>query len=447
MAGTTLDEHAPQSAEHVAERGHGTDDDIMTAAVAGTRELLAAAKHASIALATTTTDVKNRALEAIARLLTERSGDILTANERDLYAGRAAGLGDGLLDRLALTPDRIDGLASAVRDVIALPDPVGVVVRGSTLPSGVKIEQARVPFGVVGAIYEARPNVTVDIAALALKSGNAVALRGGTAAENTNRVLVEVIGDALVEAGLPRDAVQTVDPFGRDGASAMMRARGLVDVLIPRGSAGLIRTVVTESTVPVIETGAGVVHIVLDESAPVERSVEIVRNAKVQRPSVCNAVETLLVHEAAAARLLPPVVAALRAEGVTVHADLRAAAIVADTVPITHEDWSTEHMSLDISVGVADSLDEAIAHIRRYSTGHTESIITDHLGNAERFLAEVDSAVVMVNASTRFTDGGEFGFGAEVGISTQKLHARGPMGLPELTSTKWIVRGTGQIRA
>ena len=331
--------------------------------------------------------------------------------------------------------------------IVALTDPVGEAVRGSALPNGIKITQVRVPFGVVGAIYEARPNVTVDIAALALKSGNAAVLRGGSAAINTNRVLVEVIQEALGEAGLPAESVQTIDEFGREGATELMKARGYVDVLIPRGSADLIRTVVTESTVPVIETGAGVVHIVLDESAREDWAVDIVRNAKVQRPSVCNAVETLLVHRSAAERLLPLGARARSTEaGVTVHADERARAFAPCAVPATEEDWATEHMSLDISVKVVDSLDEAIAHIRRYSTQHTESIITNDLANAERFLAEVDSAVVMVNASTRFTDGGEFGFGAEVGISTQKLHARGPMGLPELTSTKWIVRGSGQIR-
>jgi glutamate-5-semialdehyde dehydrogenase len=319
-------------------------------------------------------------------------------------------------------------------------------VRGSALPNGIKITQVRVPFGVVGAIYEARPNVTIDIAALALKSGNAAVLRGGSAAINTNRVLVEVIREALGDAGLPVESVQTIDEFGRDGAAELMKARGYVDVLIPRGSAELIRTVVTESTVPVIETGAGVVHIVLDETAREDWAVDIVRNAKVQRPSVCNAVETLLVHAASAERLLPAVLSALTEAGVTVHADERAIRFAPGAEAATEEDWATEHMSLDISVKIVDSLDEAITHIRRYSTQHTESIITNDLANAERFLAEVDSAVVMVNASTRFTDGGEFGFGAEVGISTQKLHARGPMGLPELTSTKWIVRGSGQIR-
>jgi glutamate-5-semialdehyde dehydrogenase len=407
---------------------------------------LAAAKEASLALATANTDQKNAALRAIAGRLSSTASRILEANELDLANGRENGLSTGLIDRLTLTDARLAGLAEAVLQIVALTDPVGEAVRGSALPNGIKLTQVRVPFGVVGAIYEARPNVTVDIAALALKSGNAAVLRGGSAAIETNRVLVEVIGEALREAGLPAGSVQTIDEFGREGATELMKARGYVDVLIPRGSAELIRTVVTESTVPVIETGAGVVHILLDESAREDWSVDIVRNAKVQRPSVCNAVETVLVHSAAAERLLPPVLAALTDAGVTVHADERTRRFAPTSIPATDEDWATEHMSLDISVKIVDSLDEAIAHIRRYSTQHTESIITNDLANAERFLAEVDSAVVMVNASTRFTDGGEFGFGAEVGISTQKLHARGPMGLPELTSTKWLVRGSGQIR-
>jgi glutamate-5-semialdehyde dehydrogenase len=314
------------------------------------------------------------------------------------------------------------------------------------MPNGVQLTQVRVPFGVVGAIYEARPNVTIDIAALALKSGNAVILRGGSAAENTNRVLVATIQGALEATGLPIEAVQTIDEFGREGAKQLMQARGYVDVLIPRGSASLINTVVSESKVPVIETGAGVVHVYLDDSADLEMAVEIVSNAKVQRPSVCNALETLLVNAASAERLLPAVAARLRSEGVTMHADAAASALIPDAVPATEDDWTTEYMSLDLAIKVVDDLDEAIDHIRRYSTHHTESIITNDLARAERFLAEVDSAVVIVNASTRFTDGGEFGFGAEVGISTQKLHARGPMGLPELTSTKWVVRGSGQVR-
>jgi glutamate-5-semialdehyde dehydrogenase len=407
----------------------------------------AAAKEASHRLARATTAEKDAALQSIADLLVERIEQVVTANAADLEAGRAADLGDGLLDRLKLDETRVRAIASAVVDVISLTDPVGETVSGRSLPSGVRIDQVRVPLGVVGAIYEARPNVTIDIAALALKSGNAVVLRGGSAAERTNAVLVQVLRDALDRVGLPADAVQTVDDFGRAGAQHLMRARDFVDVLIPRGSARLIQAVVTEATVPVIETGAGVVHMFLDASAREDWAVELVENAKVQRPSVCNALETLLVHRDAAERLLPPVLARLEASGVTVHADDRVRALHPSALPVTDEDWATEHMSLDISGGVVDSLDDALDHIRRYSTKHTESIVTNDLGNAERFLNEVDAAAVMVNASTRFTDGAEFGFGAEVGISTQKLHARGPMGLPQLTSTKWLVRGAGHVRA
>jgi glutamate-5-semialdehyde dehydrogenase len=407
---------------------------------------LVAAREAARVLATATTAQKNDALRAIAASIGQHESRILPANELDLANGRENGLSTGLQDRLRLDPGRLAALGAAVLEIVGLPDPIGDVVRGSRLENGLQLSQVRVPFGVVGAIYEARPNVTIDIAALALKSGNAVVLRGGSAAENTNRVLVEVIQSALAEVGLPIEAVQTIDEFGREGATQLMQARGYVDVLIPRGSAQLIDTVVRESKVPVIETGAGVVHVFLDDSADLETSVDIVHNAKVQRPSVCNALETLLVSAASADRLLPPVLARLRESGVTIHADERTRAIFPDAVPATDEDWSTEYMSLDLAVRVVDSLDDALAHIRDYSTHHTESIITNDLARAERFLAEVDSAVVMVNASTRFTDGGEFGFGAEVGISTQKLHARGPMGLPELTSTKWIVRGAGQIR-
>lgn len=410
-------------------------------------EKLHAARTASLALATATAQLKNDALEAIAQAVTDGADRILAANEIDLATGRENGLSEGLQDRLRLDKARLDSLADAVRQIAALTDPVGQVVQGSTLPNGLGLTQVRVPFGVVGAIYEARPNVTIDIAALALKSGNAVVLRGGSAAENSNRVLVQLIQEAIASVGLPAESAQTIDEFGRAGATELMRARGLVDVLIPRGSANLINTVVTESQVPVIETGAGVVHVFLDESADAEIAESIVHNAKTHRPSVCNALETLLVHRAAAERLLPGVLGRLRASGVTLHADESTAAIFADVVAATEEDWATEYMSLDLSVRVVDDLDAALAHIRRYSTQHTESIITQSLASSERFIAEVDSAVVMVNASTRFTDGGEFGFGAEVGISTQKLHARGPMGLPELTSTKWIVRGTGQVRS
>jgi glutamate-5-semialdehyde dehydrogenase len=417
----------------------------LDTAVIDTR--LAAAKEASYRLARATTTEKDAALERIAALLRERSEQVIAANRLDLEKGRDDGLAAGLLDRLTLDERRVDALADAVLQVIGLTDPVGETVSGRSMPSGVRIDQVRVPLGVVGAIYEARPNVTIDIAVLALKSGNSVVLRGGSAAEQTNRVLVGVLRDALEQVGLPADAVQTVDDFGRAGARHLMQAREYVDVLIPRGSAGLIRAVVDEAKVPVIETGAGVVHMFLDSSAPEEWAVEIVHNAKVQRPSVCNALETLLVHRDAAERLLPAVFDRLEASGVTIHADERVRALRPETVPVTEEDWATEHMSLDLSVGIVDSMDDALRHIRRYSTKHTESIVTNDLGNAERFLNEVDAAAVMVNASTRFTDGAEFGFGAEVGISTQKLHARGPMGLPELTSTKWIVRGAGHVRA
>lgn len=410
-------------------------------------ERFAASRAASRSLRSATTDLKNRALVAIAEAVRTSAARVVPANELDLERGRASGMSAGLQDRLRLDPARLGSLADAVLAVAGLTDPVGQTVRGSNLPHGASLTQVRVPFGVVGAIYEARPNVTIDIAALALKSGNAVILRGGSAAENTNRVLVELLQDAVASVGLPAALVQTVDDHGREGAKALMRARRYVDVLVPRGSAGLIESVVTESTVPVIETGAGVVHIFLDASADEQWAVDIVHNAKVQRPSTCNALETLLVHRDAAERLLPPVLGRLAEAGVTVHGDERVLALHPAAVPATEEDWSAEYYSLDVAVAVVDDLDAALVHIDRYSTHHTESIVTNDLASAERFLAEVDSAVVMVNASTRFTDGGEFGFGAEVGISTQKLHARGPMGLPELTTTKWLLRGAGQIRA
>ncbi|MFJ2534016.1 glutamate-5-semialdehyde dehydrogenase [Microbacterium maritypicum] len=404
------------------------------------------AKEASRATAALTSDDKARVLESIAVSLLDAAPRIIEANGRDIARGREDGIGESLIDRLRLDDKRVAALAAAVREVAALADPVGRVVGGHRMPNGVALEQVRVPFGVVGAIYEARPNVTVDIAALALRSGNAVVLRGGSAARDSNTVLVDVMRSAVQNAGLTPEAIQTVDDFGRDGAKALMHGRGFIDVLIPRGSAGLIEAVVTESTVPVIETGAGNVHIFLDETAPDDWASDIVVNAKVQRPSVCNAVETVLVHRQAAPRLIPLVASALQSEGVAIHGDDMVAGLVSNVIPAVEEDWGTEYLSLDIAMKVVDSLDEALDHIRRYSTGHTESIITTDSRNAERFLAEVDSAVVMVNTSTRFTDGGEFGFGAEVGISTQKLHARGPMGLSELTSTKWLARGAGQTR-
>ncbi|MDH5131607.1 MULTISPECIES: glutamate-5-semialdehyde dehydrogenase [unclassified Microbacterium] len=404
------------------------------------------AKEASRTTAALTSDDKARALDAVAVALEENAARIIEANHRDVARGRDDGIGESLIDRLRLDEKRVSALAAAVRDVAALPDPVGRVVGGHRMPNGVALEQVRVPFGVVGAIYEARPNVTVDIAALALRSGNAVVLRGGSAALHSNTVLVDVMRSALGDAGVTPEAIQTVDDFGRDGAKALMHGRGFIDVLVPRGSAGLIATVVTESTVPVIETGAGNVHILLDESAPDDWACDIVVNAKVQRPSVCNAVETILVHRQAAPRLIPLVASALMSEGVAIHGDDVVAGLVANIIPATEEDWATEYLSLDVAMKVVDSLDDALDHIRRYSTGHTESIVTTDSRSAERFLAEVDSAVVMANASTRFTDGAEFGFGAEVGISTQKLHTRGPMGLSELTSTKWLARGAGQTR-
>ena len=405
------------------------------------------AKASYVAMGVATTSQKNDALRAIAKLLPIRADEIITANRVDLERGVKNEIGDGLLDRLMLNQERILSLANAVSQIVNLTDPVGEVVRSSTRPNGLKLTEVRVPFGVIGAIYEARPNVTVDLTALAIKTGNAIVLRGGTAAENTNKVLVKLLQDALSEAGLPSEAVQTVDEFGREGAHAMMHARGLIDVLIPRGSANLIQTVVEESKVPVIETGAGVTHIFVDESANQDWVVPIVFNSKTQRVSVCNSLETLLIHENVAAELLPKIFAKLAEKSVVLHGDENVVKIDSSVIPATETDWSTEYLAQELSVKVVKNIDEAIEHIAKYSTHHTEAILTENQANADRFLAEVDSAAVIVNASTRFTDGGEFGFGAEVGISTQKLHARGPMGLTELTSTKWLIRGEGQIRA
>ena len=411
------------------------------------QELLAASKAATVSMAGASTTQKNLALEGIARELEANVSEIIAANELDLAAGEQSGLSKALQDRLRLDAQRVKSLASAVREIISLPDPIGDSVQGSTLANGLKIQQVRVPFGVIGCIYEARPNVTVDIAALAIKSGNCAVLRGGSAAENTNKVLISAIQKGLIGADLPSSAVVTVDPFGRDGAVELMQARGLVDVLIPRGSANLIHTVVTESKVPVIETGDGIVHIFADASANVELAIPIIVNSKAQRPSVCNSLETLLVHEQVAAELLPKLAKALAESSVLVHACEQSIALMPGSIPATEQDWATEYLGLELSVRTVKSLDQAIAHISKYSTKHTESILTESIVNAERFLQEIDSAVVMVNSSTRFTDGGEFGLGAEVGISTQKLHARGPMGLRELTSTKWLVRGNGQVRS
>jgi glutamate-5-semialdehyde dehydrogenase len=405
------------------------------------------AKQAANSLGLSSTVVKNQVLANIAALLPARAAEIIAANQKDLDRGVTDGLATGLMDRLRLDEKRIASLAAAVTEVISLPDPIGDVVRGKTLANGVRLAEVRVPFGVIGVIYEARPNVTIDIAALAIKSGNAAVLRGGSAAQETNAVLIQLLQDALESAGVNRDAIQTVDEFGRDGGTQMMQAVGLIDVLIPRGSAGLIHAVINDSKVPVIQTGDGVVHVFVDESARLDWAVDIIINAKTQRVSGCNALETLLIHQGAYSRVMPEIMKALTAKNVIVHGDERVAADFDNVVPATDADWATEYMSLDLSVKVVADLDEALSHIAAYSTKHTESIITESNTNADRFLAEVDAAVVMVNASTRFTDGGEFGFGAEVGISTQKLHARGPMGLQELTSTKWLVRGAGQIRS
>jgi glutamate-5-semialdehyde dehydrogenase len=404
-------------------------------------------RHAARRMAMANRAWKDRALRAVGAALQSNTAAILAANADDVAAGKANGTSTAMLDRLTLTDARIAGLVAALENLANLPDPVGNVVRGQTLPNGLRLRQVNVPMGVVAAIYEARPNVTVDIAGLALKSGNAVILRGGSAAEATNQVLVRVLREALESVGLPADAVQTVDQFGRTGANVLMKARGRVDVLIPRGGRDLIQAVVTNSAVPVIETGEGNVHIFIDESASEDMAVEILLNAKTQRPSVCNTVETLLVHSGST--VLPAVATALSKAGVRLHADERIRAALPDSIesePATDEDWGTEYMDLDLAVAMVDSLDEAVQHIRTWTTGHTEAILTNNLSNAERFIAEVDSAAVIVNASTRFTDGGELGLGAEVGISTQKLHARGPMGLTELTTTKWIVQGEGQVR-
>jgi glutamate-5-semialdehyde dehydrogenase len=410
-------------------------------------ELIRIAKSAATGISLATIETRNAVLRELASSLRLRSTEILTANGLDLQAAVSGGMELGLQDRLRLDEKRIESLARAVEEIIQLDDPLGETVMAKTLPNGIQIRQVRVPFGLIGMIYEARPNVTIDIAALAIKSGNALVLRGGSAAQKTNGALIKLIGAALASAQLDANSIQTVDAFGRDGALAIMHARGLVDVLIPRGSAGLIKTVVEESKVPVIETGDGVVHIFVDSSADLEKAIPIIINSKVQRPSVCNSLETLLVHSDVAAELLPKLATQLSAAGVVLHACAASLALMPGSVAATEKDWSTEYLSLELSVRVVDSLDQALEHIAKYSTRHTESILTRDAVNASRFQAEVDSAVVMVNTSTRFTDGGEFGFGAEVGVSTQKLHARGPMGLTVLTSTKWLVTGDGQVRS
>jgi len=426
-----------------------TDTEISADVEAAVLEACARAKIASRVLATATRITKDAALNAMADGLVADAARIVAANAKDVDREREGGMSPGLLDRLTLTEERIGTIAEALRFLASLPDPVGEIKRGSTLPNGLRLIQKAVPLGVLGMIYEARPNVTVDAAGLALKSGNAAVLRGGSAAAESNEVIVAVLQDALESVGLPRDAVQSIDAYGREGARVLMHARGLVDVLVPRGGKGLIQTVVRESTVPAIETGEGNCHVYLDASAPLQRSIDIIVNSKTHRVGVCNAAETLLVHRDAEDKL-PAVLAALHEAGVTLHVDDAAAELAPDnvpTVPATEEDWETEYLSMDLAVKVVDSIENAIAHIARYSTGHTEAIVTDDINAAEYFVSHVDSAAVIVNASTRFTDGGEFGLGAEIGISTQKLHARGPMGLGELTTTTWVVYGDGHVRS
>ena len=408
------------------------------------------ARTAATELRALTRDEKDGALRACAAALRANADQIVETNRVDVDRAREAGTAPGLIDRLTLDGPRLEAIAAALEDVAELPDPVGDVVRGYTLPNGLEVRQIRVPLGVVGIIYEARPNVTVDAAGLCLKSGNAALLRGSSSAHATNGFLVDVLRAALVEAGLPADAVQLVPGTSHDSVKHLMTARGLVDVLIPRGGEGLIRSVVEGSTVPVIETGVGNCHVYVDADADISKAVSIVLNSKAQRVSVCNAAETVLVHQAIAEDFLPALMTALRKAGVTVHGDeamcRQAEAAGTASAPVTDEDWAAEYYSLDIAAGVVPSIDAALDHIRRWSSGHTEAIVSDSQAAIRHFVTGVDSAAVMVNASTRFTDGGEFGFGAEIGISTQKLHARGPMGLAELTTTTYVVTGDGHIR-
>ena len=414
------------------------------------------ARAAQRSLARAPRAVKDAALEAMAHSLAEHTEAILAANAADLERGRESGMKPGLLDRLALDADRLAAIAGALREVAALPDPVGQIINGSVMPNGLRVRRVRVPLGVVGMIYEARPNVTVDTAALAVKSGNAIILRGGSAAQDSNAAIVAALRSALASQGLPADLVTSVDAAGRDGARALMRAHGLVDALVPRGGAGLIRAVVEQSTVPVIETGSGNCHVYVDASADLQTAVDIIVNAKTQRVGVCNAAETLLVHADAAATYLPAAAAALWDKHTVLHADAVAHRLLADAASrsghetllteATETDWDTEYGSLDLAVRVVEDLDEAIDHIRSHTTGHTEAVLAQNVGVINDFIAGMDSAAIMVNASTRFTDGGQLGLGAELGISTQKLHARGPMGLTELTTTTWIVEGDGHTR-
>jgi len=409
-------------------------------------ELGKRAVEAARGLAVSTAEIKNNALEEMARALVSRTREILAANLEDLKAGRESGLSDALMDRLTLSEKRIEEMAGGLREVAALTDPVGEVVEGWKLANGLEISKVRVPMGVVGIIYEARPNVTVDAAGLCVKSGNAVILRGSSSAVSSNRMLAEIIARAAESAGLPEGCIQLVPGSDRESARELMRLRGYVDVLIPRGGAGLIRTVVEESTVPVIETGVGNCHTYVDASADLDMAERIVVNAKTQRPGVCNAMETMLVHEAVASEFLPGAARALEERGVELRGCERTREILPGVGAATEEDWYEEYLDLILAVRVVTSLEEAITHINTYGSKHSEAIVTASLIAARRFTAAVDSADVYVNASTRFTDGGQFGLGAEIGISTQKLHARGPMSLRELTSTKFVIYGDGQVR-
>lgn len=406
----------------------------------------AQAKTASRVLMTAPAAAKNNALLKIADALIQNTDSILAENEKDLAAGRANGMADSLLDRLALSAERIAGMAQGVREVADLPDPIGTVQSEITRPNGLTIQRVSVPLGVIAVIFEARPNVTSDAAALCLKAGSACLLRGGKEAIHSNTAIAEVMRNALRKTEFPADCIQLVEDTSRESATALMRLSGYVDVLIPRGSARLIRSVVENATVPVIETGAGNCHVYIDRDANTDMAAEIVFNAKTSRVSVCNSAESLVVHADIAAKVLPKIAARLSEKDVTLYGDERAKAILPDILPAQESDWGTEYLDYKMSVRVVDSVEEAIDHITRYSTGHSECIVTDNRETAEKFLNEVDSAAVYHNASTRFTDGGEFGFGAEIGISTQKLHARGPLGLPQLTSVKYKILGNGQVR-
>ena len=405
-----------------------------------------AAKQAAAKLAVTSTAVKNAALLAMAAALEAQQSEILAANERDMTAAAAKGMKSSMLDRLKLTAERISSMADGLRQVAGLADPVGNVIDGKTLPNGLHITKIRVPLGVIGIIYEARPNVTADAAGLCLKSGNAVILKGGSEAMESNKTVAAILAQAAEDAGIPADSIQFIDTSDRQAVQDLIHMNGLVDVVIPRGGAGLIQAVVRNASVPVIETGAGVCHTYVDKDADVEMAMKIAFNAKVQRPSVCNAMETLLVHKDIADKFLPMMLMMYNSSAVEICGDEAVQEYSGQVHPVTEEDWSTEYGDLRLSVKIVDSIEEAMAHIAKYGTGHSECIVTNNYQAAQLFQYTVDAAAVYVNASTRFTDGNEFGFGAEIGISTQKLHARGPMALPELTSTKYLINGNGQVR-